>query len=54
MDLLNLMFPISYQNVMNINYYYNVINIGLPLYKNNIYEINLHQIHYGTQELQHH
>ena len=32
MDLLILMFPLSYQNVMNINH--NMINIGLSLYKN--------------------
>ena len=32
MDLLTLMFPLSYQNVININH--NVSNIGLPLYKN--------------------
>src|SRR5581483_11537142 len=32
MDLLILMFTLSYQNVMNINH--NRINIGLPLYKN--------------------
>src|SRR5436305_4233165 len=32
MNLLLLMFTLSYQNVMNINY--NVINIGLSLYKN--------------------
>src|SRR5690348_18335830 len=28
------MFILSYQNVMNINHNYNVINIGLSLYKN--------------------
>src|SRR5205085_6001659 len=32
MGLLILMFTLSYQNVMNINH--NMINIGLPLYKN--------------------
>src|SRR3954454_4189887 len=32
MDLLILMFTLSYQNVMNINH--NRINIGLSLYKN--------------------
>src|SRR6185369_14324184 len=32
MDLLILMFTLSYQNVMNINH--NKINIGLSLYKN--------------------
>ena len=32
MDLLILMFTLSYQNVMNINH--NMINIGLSLYKN--------------------
>src|SRR2546421_6379393 len=32
MNLLLLMFTLSYQNVMNINY--NVINIGLSIYKN--------------------
>ena len=32
MDLLILMFTLSYQKVRNINH--NVINIGLPLYKN--------------------
>jgi len=40
MDLLILMLTLLYQKVRNINY--NRINIGLPLYKNNIYEINLH------------
>ena len=34
MDLLILMFTLSYQNVMNINH--NRINIGLSLYKKNI------------------
>ena len=34
MDLLILMFTLSYQNVININH--NRINIGLPLYKKNI------------------
>ena len=32
MDLLILIFTLSYQNVMNINH--NVINIGVSLYKN--------------------
>ena len=40
MDLLILIFILSYQNVMNINH--NMINIGLSLYKNKVYEINLH------------
>ena len=31
-----------------------MLNIGLSLYKNKIYETNLHQIHYGTKELQPH
>ena len=43
--MLTLMFPLSYQNV---------VNIGLSLYKKYKYETNLYQIHYGTQELQHH
>jgi len=40
MDLLTLMFPLSYQNVMNINH--NMMNIGLSLYKKYKYETNLH------------